>query len=705
MRRPALALAPWTLAAALLSAQASEDVTLRVRVVDAHGAPCPGIAVHVVHVHESGAESPVGWLDAYLVEARTDAEHGVATFERIDARLDADEGALHVARLAIPPLSAHEVRLPSDLRSSLELELVRPACGSVEIVFAPTTRGVVLLREAHSTAGEVSPMWNRAHPCRAELEGGVARFPLVGLGATFEYLAALEGTGPSIDGRFAGPLAAGEHVKHVAPGLDRHPRLVGRLLDEAGAPIAATELQFSVCTQGDGVTSRGIAVRTDAGGRFSMPLLQAVPPGGRRYVSIRAARNDAASRTRVGLGAAVVDLSGELAPGPHELGDIVLVVPGSSVYLATLDDAALARRYAACQLGGYDAPRVEHCLLEMVRRATPHWIAFLEQELERIRADAASQRSPDPRELTYLTALRRAEGKPDPLQVVVAGAVFATRLPATPVLDLALTNADVDGASFPLARGGSYRSGRFARCTLDATDAAGRRLATLPAPGSMGGGMFSRGTLSPGASIPIRLDLGDYVRFPGPGEYTVRVLYHDDEDIADARSVDGRILAHSAPFMVRLEAWRIRMSRGELEELSAALAALDTSQPVPLVMETWRPELEFVGPPSSPADTLFRAGPRAVPVLLDRLTQPDVDPVERGWIFGLLWNLTGLIHPTPGAIGPLCPVQAWPTVAGAAARANGANRGGSDKPWRSAQAELAERWSAIRPWIELEVPD
>ena len=37
----------------------------------------------------------------------------------------------------------------------------------------------------------------------------------------------------------------------------------------------------------------------------------------------------------------VVDLSQELAIGTHELGDLVLVEPGSSVYLATLDDEAL----------------------------------------------------------------------------------------------------------------------------------------------------------------------------------------------------------------------------------------------------------------------------------------------------------------------------------------------------------------------------
>lgn len=217
--------------------------------------------------------------------------------------------------------------------------------------------------------------------------------------------------------------------------------------------------------------------------------------------------------------------------------------------------------------------------------------------------------------------------------------------------------------------------------------------------------MFGYRMLGPGESIPIRLDLGAYVRFPGPGEYEVRVLYHDEHDIADDPHVDGRVLAHSAPIIVRLAPWLIRMSRAELEDLLAALFALDTSRPVLLVAETWRPGLAFAGEPTSPADVLFRGGHRAVPLLLDRLQEPDLDVAERGWIFGMLWNTTGLIFPTEGAIGSRLGVQAWPTIAGAGSAESPGGRRRAGGVWPSAQRDLAESWSAIRPWIELELTD
>ena len=84
----------FTIAALATPSSAAGELTLRVQVVDTEGKPCPGLSVHIVRkvATDEPVAAAVDWLDEYLAEARTDAEQGVAVFERLDQRISPAEG-------------------------------------------------------------------------------------------------------------------------------------------------------------------------------------------------------------------------------------------------------------------------------------------------------------------------------------------------------------------------------------------------------------------------------------------------------------------------------------------------------------------------------------------------------------------------------------------------------------------------------------
>src|SRR6185295_8307036 len=104
-------------------------------------------------------------------------------------------------------------------------------------------------------------------------------------------------------------------------------------------------------------------------------------------------------------------------------------------------------------------------------------------------------------------------------------------------------NVDAEGESFELTEGGSYRSGRFARCKVEAIGPDGRTLPPREWDSSTSGGMQSSGRLTSGQTWPGTLDLGQFVSFVEPGEYRVRIHYHDKEDIASIADLRGWIVS------------------------------------------------------------------------------------------------------------------------------------------------------------------
>jgi hypothetical protein len=487
--------------------------------------------------------------------------------------------------------------------------------------------------------------------------------------------------------------------------------LVGRILDEDLAPVAGVELSIDVSYGAGGWgENQGSSLLTSSSGRFWFPLESGTPRGGFRYLGVRAHWRNEESVARLGRARAVADITASFERGITDLGDLVLVVPGSTKYISRIDDEALAQRYELMmRLPRW--PMIESCLLEMARRGTKHWKEFLAGELARIRTedDGGRHRSND-REVLYLTALRRAQGKPDPLSVLIdPEAELETVFPEFPILTCTLRNDDVDEESFMVSDGGSYRSGRFARCRLDVTGPDGRPVPALPRFGSMGGGVLFRRELEPGELVRFSIRLLDYAAFTSPGEHRIRILYHDEEDIADEESAAGRIVSSSPTFTLRLRAREERVTRVEAEEMRRWVGEIDASETISLVSGHWRPDLRFVEEVGGPEDRLFRRGFAAVPVLIGALEDERLEPERRAWIIAMLWNITGLHNPAGyenlGVLGSYRWIRDWPTSEENSGRTMAEAGNHQGEVIASRQEPFVARWQALRACFVLRVVD
>ncbi|MCC6408564.1 MAG: hypothetical protein IT453_15485, partial [Planctomycetes bacterium] len=507
------------------------DVTLEIAVVDELGTPAGGTAVALVSSfgRESGESAPAAF-EHFLATASSDVRDGLARFRHVQTLLRPQEHTRCFARLAIPLASDVELELdPTDLGGGRRT-LTVPPTGRVAFDCADVPTGYVRIRRA--VPGEPTrSAWFSTDPLRAEIVAGKALFERVGVGVTIEYEARSPRQGPPIRGSAAGPASAGALVEIATPRDSAFPVLVGRVIDEDGRPVGDATLRVGLTRhfrgeQGTGAESRGSTLVTDAAGRFQFPLRDA------------AAQSDDRRTFDVGdgeRGSAEIELPPGLSTGTLELGDVRIAAPGSTRWLESKDDSTLEAEYrralAACELNGAHALEVETCLTEVARRGGEHWVAFLKSELERVRA--APEFGDVPEDLEVLTALRRAERKPDPLALELDGEpLFVCVFPSAPTIVCRLTNVDVGGESFGLTVGGSYRSGRFARCRAAVLDAAGNELEPLPPPGFMGGGLCSRSPLAPARSLEFSVPLGQYVAWPHAGDYRVKLLYHDETDIA-----------------------------------------------------------------------------------------------------------------------------------------------------------------------------
>jgi hypothetical protein len=162
-----------------------------------------------------------------------------------------------------------------------------------------------------------------------------------------------------------------------------------------------------------------------------------------------------------------------------------------------------------------------------------------------------------PANALLLTALRRAQGKTDPVEVQVKVDVPTTivnDLPeASPGILVNLKNGDTE--EICLERGGDYRSGRQTRWRVQLTNEKGVRLADSNFPPNMiGGGISSHMALKPTESLyeENRLDARSYVKSPPSGRYQLQAIYAGQE-IADEPDLTGLIVWQSQPIDVLVE--------------------------------------------------------------------------------------------------------------------------------------------------------
>lgn len=311
--------------------------------------------------------------------------------------------------------------------------------------------------------------------------------------------------------------------------------------------------------------------------------------------------------------------------------------------LAPLIDVALCTAFDRART----ADARSRCLVEMSRCGGPIVVSFLGRMCdERVAAQRANgNRNRDESTVELLTALRRAQGKPDPLPIVVSVPDESESIfPNLPVVDAALVNRDFDKTPVTFQDGGDYRSGRQDRWRFDVRDARGTVMPVKPRQSPIGGGISRMSILKHEESWETPLPMRKFIDLP-PGDYTVVVEYHDEKTISDLRDTAGLVVCRSEPFKLHVQPRVIDVTKKDRETAREALAALADKGPVQILEGPYGKEAhDFIRPDSAPG-RLLALGWRAVPTLLDALDDDKVTPQRRAWGFAVLYSITGWNDP------------------------------------------------------------
>jgi len=486
--------------------------------------------------------------------------------------------------------------------------------------------------------------------------------------------------------------------------------ITGRVLDHLGRPVVDADVGGALHVASRG--SRGKQVTTDEQGRFHVPIPIHARGGVEASLTIRLPMPDSDDPEQsLKTPRATIDLTDLHEPGVYDLGDVVLEMPllGRLEGDSPMSDEELAEALR-CRLDGVEGCCYgivyEACLREAVARGRARCEAFLRElcgDLERTRTEEDDYPY-ERRFLPALIALRRVQGKRDPLALEIQGPSEITLpFPEHPILRYALVNVDEEGESFPLSRGGNYRSGRFTRCRIDGLDPDGNPVEVLPDRGGFGGGMYSVVLLEPGEREELSIPIASYIRVARPGVNLLRVQYHDHETIAGRRSVEHLLVTTSDPVRVQWTPRTVVLSEARERELRGRIDELDDLA-LPWIVEfSYHEEIEPTLPDDGSAAEILRAGWEALPVLLEAVADPAITPARRAWLLALLFDLTGVLDPSgvEGVLGQAERIPGW----------RGSRVFPLFDPWfsppgggpsREAQQSLVEAWSELASLVRVE---
>jgi hypothetical protein len=366
-------------------------------------------------------------------------------------------------------------------------------------------------------------------------------------------------------------------------------------------------------------------------------------------------------------------------------------------FASRLDDAQAEQLLRRWSEGGWRSGTLreffENLLVEVSRRSPPRWVPVL--------------RSLSGDDLEMLTVLRRLQGQPDPLQIeVVHDMPITVTAPGSCAITARLVNRDVEGKAFAFTDGGGYRSGRLERWNIEATDATGHPVRRADFDSWMGGGgMSMHARLAPGESRQVDLQLHHYLGAMPPGEYRLRIRYHDDVSIADEPSCEWLVTSCSAEIPLRVVPRRISLPDAERVNLRTNLEALNADAPVLILDAASAGQGLRIENPATPAERLLAAGWDAVPVLLDALNDPQLELGRRAWVLALLYDITGLLSPNlePDAIGnATLVILGRATSNGVVVAGGGGSRTSQSGPSAEAQAKMTARWMSLRSLVAVE---
>jgi tetratricopeptide (TPR) repeat protein len=353
----------------------------------------------------------------------------------------------------------------------------------------------------------------------------------------------------------------------------------------------------------------------------------------------------------------------------------------------------------------------EAYLAEMVRRGGKRIEAFLVRALNEEPGSRLDKSKERPANLELLTALRRVQKKSEPLRIVVRGGINREAIfPRMPEFAVALTNVDEAERPVRFQDGGNYRSGRQARWRFEVRDAKGQLLVPEEPTGldGEGGGLSTEGKLEYDHSWDTTLDMNRFAPLP-PGEYTVRILYHDRLTIADLPTICGLIVCQSEPIRLLVQPRLIDLTRRERAEAETWLGKLDEQAPLRILAGTYGSYAHQFIAPQSPPGKLLALGWKAVPTLLDELDKEKLTPRRRAWVLALLFSITSW-HSPRGESGVLPDYQfqeaGWQVWGGRDGRndSGGFGTGGAGEVSgarinEDAQKAFARRWQGFREFI------
>jgi hypothetical protein len=264
---------------------------------------------------------------------------------------------------------------------------------------------------------------------------------------------------------------------------------------------------------------------------------------------------------------------------------------------AACTDEELDEQFAtiAASTQWHHAADYEPCLTEMVRR---RMVRQLQKHYDMLMARGGSDLG-FPYNLELLTALRRAQGKPDPLKIEVSIAdpnLFQIDGPA-PAVKAAVTNVDTGREAVHFTRGGDYRGGRRDRWRAILTDERGRVVRDSNFQSMIGGGIASLGPFAYGENDADGhgFDLRRYVAPPRSGRYQLQLVYHNERDLASEPDLSGLIVTRSKPIPVTIHVPSPPNNglRPGVQSLIAILAATATLSLATVIANRWR------GPPAA----------------------------------------------------------------------------------------------------------
>lgn len=242
-------------------------------------------------------------------------------------------------------------------RPDAAVDPMNPPAEPIRLVIGPTGRVVVRLVDSQKNPVLEPAMVDlrldpdpRSAPSLPRKTGrGEVVFERVGVGTKLMAQASVEGRRYGAQTRCTGPEIPGEEVVRTITIDVSRPFITARVLDPGKKPIPDTNLRAVMLVTGDS-RQNTIAIHTDSAGRFRAEIVEDVPQGGERKLTVR----HETGQDTVDL-EGVLDLTAPLSAGDNDLGEVVLAaVPPPPLIVAgiVLDDQDRPVACAGLRLNG-----------------------------------------------------------------------------------------------------------------------------------------------------------------------------------------------------------------------------------------------------------------------------------------------------------------------------------------------------------------